>query len=141
MLRSLALLTLLAVLAGCAADRNAALAEQAQTALLGLSEEQVLACAGNPVERAREGGNTLLVYFAEISRRVAVSTPAAPMPIGLPEPQPHFTYYRFCETSFVLKGGRVAELRMKGRTDTGRETLDACAQTVMRCMKGKAGTI
>lgn len=127
-------LLLLTALAACA-SRQTEMAEAAQKSLIGLTEEQVLACAGQPDQRLIDGGMRLLVYPRETTREITVDTPARPNPTGMAQPQPTYDYYRVCETTFALRGGRVVQVRMKGRTETGRPNLDACGATVARCLR------
>jgi hypothetical protein len=134
MIRRLVPLLLLTVLAACA-SREAEMAETAQKSLIGLTEDQVLACAGQPDQRLMEGGTRLLVYPRETTRQLTVDTPARPNPTGMAQPQPTYEYYRSCETTFALRGGRVSQVRMRGRTETGRPNLDACGVTVSRCLR------
>lgn len=134
MIRRLAPLLLLTILAACT-SRQTEMAEAAQKSLIGLTEEQVLACAGQPDQRLTDRGLRLLVYPRETTREITVDTPARPNPTGMAQPQPTYDYYRTCETTFVLQNGRVVQLRMKGRTETGRPNLDACGATVSRCLR------
>lgn len=134
MIRALVPLLLLPLVVACA-SRQTEMAEAAQKSLIGLTEDQVLACAGQPDQRLIDGGNRLLVYPRETTRVLTVETPARPNPIGMAQPQPTYEYYRVCETTFVLRGGKVIQLRMRGRTETGRPNLDACGATVARCLK------
>lgn len=134
MIRRLAPLLLLTVLAACT-SRQTEMAEAAQKSLIGLTEDQILACAGQPDQRLVDRGLRLLVYPRETTREVTVETPARPNPTGMAQPQPTYDYYRVCETTFVLQNGRVAQVRMKGRTETGRPNLDACGVTVSRCLR------
>lgn len=134
MIRRLAPLLLMTVLAACASHETE-MAEAAQKSLIGLTEEQVLACAGQPDQRLTDRGLRLLVYPRETTRQVTVETPARPNPTGMAQPQPTYDYYRVCETTFAFRGGRVVQVRMKGRTETGRPNLDACGVTVSRCLR------
>lgn len=135
--RSILLLTIVLALAACGSSREETQAERAKTALIGISEDSLFACAGQPVEEQRDGADRILIYRAELSQSVRVQTPAAPLPMPMPEPEPHFTYTKTCATAFLLRDGRVRAIRMEGRTDTGRPSIEACGKTVERCMKGR----
>ncbi len=134
MIRILIALSLVTALAACA-SRETEMAQAAQKSLIGLTEDQVLACAGRPDQALADRGLRLLVYPRETVRELTVDTPARPNPTGMAQPQPTYDYYRVCETTFALQNGRVVQVRMRGRTETGRPNLDACGVTVSRCLR------
>jgi hypothetical protein len=134
MIRALVPLLLLPLVVACA-SRQTEMAEAAQKSLIGLTEDQVLACAGRPDQALTDRGLRLLVYPRETVRELTVDTPARPNPTGMAQPQPTYDYYRVCETTFALQNGRVVQVRMRGRTETGRPNLDACGVTVSRCLR------
>lgn len=134
MIRILIALSLVTALAACA-SRETEMAQAAQKSLIGLTEDQVLACAGRADQALADRGLRLLVYPRETVRELTVDTPARPNPTGMAQPQPTYDYYRVCETTFALQNGRVVQVRMRGRTETGRPNLDACGVTVSRCLR------
>jgi hypothetical protein len=74
----------------------------AQKALLGKSEQEVLACAGEPKKRSSSGEDTLLTYHRKapvFEESFAISKTSVPCP------------RHACEAVVVLKDGRVAEVQ------------------------------
>ncbi|WP_428246008.1 hypothetical protein [Ferrovibrio sp.] len=129
-------LAFLVLLAGCASGQEE-LALRGQKELVGLSEQQLLSCAGEPTARNRENGVDLLSYFRESSAYASMNSGTDRDYSPLSRPGGDYEYFRYCETTFALRQGRVTEVAMKGRTATGRETLVACGQIVARCLKAK----
>lgn len=119
-------------LASCASPYDG-MAERAKTELIGISRAQLLACAGEPVDSAREQGAELLIYFREVTRRAAGPEPETRTPI--PQLERGNDYSRYCEAVFFVREGRVSAIEMTGRTSIGRATLTACGPIVERCLK------
>ena len=74
----------------------------AQQALIGMTEQEVLACAGKPKTRSSSGGGTVLTYRRAapvFEESFAGSRGSVPCP------------RHGCEAVIVLKDGRVAEAR------------------------------
>jgi hypothetical protein len=124
---------LLALAAAACASPYERLAERGQSELVGLSRDRILACAGSPTETARRDGDELLVYYSELARRVAAAEGEARSPV--PERDFAPTYTSVCETTFVLRAGRVVEVTMSGRTGAGRPSIAACGIVAERCLK------
>lgn len=118
-------------LAACASG-DERLAERGRTELIGLPRERLLACAGQVVDSGSEGDAELLVFYAESQRWVAVDRPASGSPIRPADNG--YAYRRSCEATFVLRQGRVVEVRLQGRTGAGRTNVGACAPIVDRCL-------
>ncbi len=133
-MKALSFLLIVGLLAGCSTAQED-LALRGQKELLGLSEPQLLACAGEPTARNRENGVDLLSYFRESSASAQMSVDRDTSPLSR-TPAP-YEYFRYCETTFALRQGRVFDVAMKGRTATGRETLVACGQIVAKCLGAK----
>ncbi len=89
------------------------LAERAQTELVGISAEKLLACAGAPNRRATSGGLEVLTYVVRKDTDEIA---------------------HFCEATFVLKSGRVTEVSYRGTTGlvTGRAH---CGYVVENCLR------
>lgn len=118
-------------LAACAsplADR----AERARTQMLGMSMDQLQACAGQPTATNRENGTEIWSYFRETSRSAAAISDVGYTPTNRGETS--YDYFRYCEAVFLFQQGRVREIDFRGRTSTGRQTLEPCGAIVQRCV-------
>lgn len=107
-------------------------AERARTAMIGLSDAQLKACAGEPTARNRENDADLWSYFRETSRSATVQT-ARPGAI-VDRDEIVGDYFRYCEATFVIQRGRISALEFRGRTATGREVLEPCGAIIDRCV-------
>ncbi|WP_026873162.1 hypothetical protein [Inquilinus limosus] len=137
------------VLNGCSereARQQQALA--AQSDLVGTSEAQLLACAGTPA-RSRSAGNTRYLTYqsagmsadeaagvggfggstAGTAMGVNPVNRGVGMPIGTSALDPNY-----CEATFTLVDGRVAEVRY--RTSGGYFRTASCSDIVAPCMGG-----
>lgn len=133
-MKALPLLLLAGLLAGCSSTQED-LARRGQKELVGLPEAQLLACAGEPTALNREQDTVLWSYFRESSASAQMSVDEDKSPLS--RNPGSYEYFRYCETTFALRQGRVVDVAMKGRTATGRETLVACGQIVARCLRNK----
>jgi len=53
---------------GCAeAPLNGSVSHSAQQALIGKTNKELFACAGNPVSEKTKGGQTVIIYYKEAS--------------------------------------------------------------------------
>jgi hypothetical protein len=87
--------------AACATDRPDG-SFPAQKALIGKTETEVLACAGEPKKRSSSGEDTLLTYHRKapvFEESFAISKTSMPC------------LRHACEAVVVLKDGRVAEVQ------------------------------
>lgn len=110
-------------------------AERARTELLGISGDQLKACAGQPTALNRENGADIWSYFRETSRSATVQTEVGFSPSGRGEMATD--YFRYCEATFILQNNRVTALEFRGRTATGREVMEPCGAIVDRCIAEK----
>jgi len=131
---SLAPLALLAFLAGCSSSLEQK-AITAQTSMIGFTDAQLKACLGEPVAVNREGGTDIWSYFRETSRSATSVSDVGYTPANRGETS--YDYFRYCEAVFLLHGGKVQALEFRGRTSTGRRTLEPCGALVQRCVPGK----
>lgn len=129
---SLSALAFAALLSGCASEGEE-LALRSQKELVGVSEQRILACVGEPTARNRENGTDLLSYFRETSSSAPMSIDTDKSPLSR-SPAP-YDYFRYCEATFAVRQGRVVDVAMQGRTATGRSTLSACGPIVAKCLK------
>lgn len=118
-------------LSGCTVHRSI-VATRAQTQLVGMSKVELLSCAGAPVrqERAEEfefltfvGGGDSMGYgvatFTSPNTAIATGKSAR----------------RYCEATFVLKGGIVQKVNYQGRTGGLLTRGEQCAFIVENCVK------
>jgi hypothetical protein len=123
------------LLAGCASDLDTA-AARAPKELPGLTAAQLKLCAGEPAAKNREGGNEIWSYFRESSSSVTTDSGLGSTPTnrGITT----FEYARYCDAAFTLRDGRVVAVALRGRTSTGRPTLEPCGALVQSCLKLRA---
>lgn len=134
-MRHIALLALSVLLAACTSDLELA-AERAPRDLPGLTATQLKLCAGEPAARNREGGNEVWSYFRETSASATADSGIGDTPTG--RGSASFDYYRYCDATFWLRDGKVTAVQLKGRTSTGRATLEPCGAIVQSCLKLRA---
>jgi hypothetical protein len=125
------LLLALPLLGACASPLDQ-VAERARTEMIGMSEAQLKACAGEPTALNRENGIDLWSYFRETSRSATTISDVGYTPTNRAESS--YDYFRYCEATFHLQNGRVREVDFRGRTATGREILEPCGAIVQRCV-------
>ena len=130
--RLAACLILVFGLAGCASPLEQ-LAERARTEMVGMTDSQLKACAGEPTAINRENGLDLWSYFRETTRSATTVSDVGYTPTHRGETS--YDYFRYCEATFALQNGRVREVDFRGRTATGREILEPCGAIVQRCVK------
>lgn len=130
----LPLAVLLPVLAACASPLEEK-AERARSAMIGMSGDQLMACAGQPTARNRENSADLWSYFRETSRSATIQTDQGFSPAGRSEVVGD--YFRYCEATFILQNNRITALEFRGRTATGREVLEPCGAIIDRCLPSK----
>jgi hypothetical protein len=121
-------------LAGCTSPLELA-AERAQTEMIGMTDAQLRACAGEPTATNRENGADLWSYFRETSRSATSISDIGYTPTNRGETT--YDYFRYCEATFTLQGGRVRAVEFRGRTATGREVMEPCGAIVERCVKAR----
>lgn len=124
----------LALLGACASPLEQ-VAERARTEMVGMSDAQLKACAGEPTALNRENGVDLWSYFRETSRSATTVSDVGYTPTGRAETS--YDYFRYCEATFALQNGRVREVEFRGRTATGREIMEPCGAIVQRCVKAQ----
>ena len=122
MKRFLSTLCLMA-LAGCALER-AQLAQDAQSKMIGLTKESVLACMGIPASKAQEGVTEVWSYNSGNNHVEAVAFR------GVAAAESHY-----CVINVVMSGGKVSKVNYSGPTGgliTGGEQ---CAFAVQNCAR------
>lgn len=122
-----------ALLLGACASPLDQVAERARTEMIGLTEAQLKACAGEPTATNREGAVDIWSYFRETSRSATAISDVGYTPTNRGETT--YDYFRYCEATFLFQGGRVQAVEFRGRTATGREIMEPCGAIVERCVK------
>jgi hypothetical protein len=95
-------------LSGCAVHR-ARVAHKAERQLMGLSETELLKCAGAPAQEKHAGSLSFLTYHGG-GDGVAVGA-VAQSQLGVASFK-----RRYRDATFTLENGRVADLQYRGRT-------------------------
>jgi len=119
-------LVLIANLSGCALHR-ARVAHRAEDKLVGLSEEELLRCAGAPAQERRAGELSFLTYHGG-GDGVAIGA-VAQSQLGVAAFK-----RRYCDATFTLQNGRVADLQYRGRTGGLLTRDEQCAFIVEDCV-------
>ncbi|MDD3030607.1 MAG: hypothetical protein PHS57_10110, partial [Alphaproteobacteria bacterium] len=109
-------IALLGTLAGCGSFRRDHVAEQAKTAMLGLTREEVLACMGPANKRATEGETEVWSYRSTDRLRASASgslkiSGDARMGYGSRSD-------KFCTVNVVMRGGVVEKVNYLGPSAT-----------------------
>jgi hypothetical protein len=120
------LLVFLVCLSGCTIHR-ARVAHKAESKLIGLTEEQLLHCAGAPAQEKRSGSLSFLTYHGG-GDGVAVGASGGSQ-IGVAAYK-----HRYCDATFELRDGRVAALQYHGRTGGLLTHDEQCAFIVEDCV-------
>lgn len=130
------LLPLAAILLASCANPQGEMALQAPRALVGMPKGELLACAGVPERNAADGRTEYLSYTQHqtiIEREVDYERDRW-TPRGLPSiRRPEVKIWRrdfACEATFILRDGRVAELRY----NEGRD-ITLCHRIIANCMR------
>jgi hypothetical protein len=118
-------------LAGCAAHHRAEVAKQAQVDLVGYTKAQILSCAGAPVRSDRAQDIEVLTYVAGgDSTGAVVGVAQSSVGVGVVG-----SHKRYCEVTFVLRGGVVEKVNYAGRTGGAATKGEQCAVVVEGCLK------
>jgi hypothetical protein len=136
------------VLAGCAAQQRAQVAQEAQDKMIGLRKEQVLACMGVPANKASEGstevwsydsGNGQVIASAFGGSTTQASATGGP---GFATGQANtvssgigVSSRRFCKVDIVMTNGVVSRVNYSGPTGGLLTTGEQCAFAVQNCVR------
>jgi hypothetical protein len=132
MTRILALFVALG-LSACAAHQRAETAQRAKDELVGLKKSELLACAGAPARSAVSEDIEVLTYEGGgDSRGVGVGTATRGLAVGTIS-----SYRRYCEVTFVLRGGVVDKVNYAGRTGGLATKGEQCAFVVENCVSAR----
>jgi hypothetical protein len=135
------------LLAGCAVQR-AQVAQDAQSSMVGLSKEQVLACMGPPQNKAAEGQTEVWSYASGngYNSTIATSNVETNGQAQLVGNQVYgsssssgfgtaVSRRRFCTVNVVMSGGYVSAVNYQGPTGGLLTAGEQCAYAVEACTK------
>lgn len=114
----IALTAVCRLLGGCAIER-AAVAQQAQGDMVGMSKEQILACMGPPMNKAAEGATAAWSYSTNPTMMLDRGSGAT----------------RYCTVTILMTGGNVSAGRYQGPTGGLIAQGEQCAYAVDACVK------
>jgi hypothetical protein len=117
-MRILRIVALAAALGGCAMQR-AELDQQAQTSMIGMPREKVLACMGPPAQKATEGQTEVWAYNTSPTIVLNEGSGAT----------------RFCTINIVMAGGAVSAVNYRGPTGGLLTRGEQCAYAVEACTR------
>jgi len=135
------------VVTGCAIER-AQVAHDAQSRMVGLTKEQLLACMGPPAAKAAEGATEVWSYNSGNDRTTiagfgqSVTNPSAAGARGYASGTA-FTMgsgvgvssRRYCTVNVVMSGGRVSRINYSGPTGGLLSAGEQCAYAVQNCAR------
>jgi hypothetical protein len=125
-------------ISGCSSSRfgRAEVATQAKAQMIGMSQEQVLACMGAPAQHAAvgqtevwsypSGGDTTTVSTANGSVDAAGNASA----FGTSQ-----SAHRYCVVNVVMTAGKVSAVNYTGRTGGWASQGEQCAFAVQNCLQ------
>lgn len=113
---------------GCAQLEQAQVAKSAQSQMVGISKEAVLACMGPPHRRMAEGQTEVWGYDASSGSTVSRDAVSGSQSVDR----------LYCTINVVMNSGKVARLDYAGRTtgsDFGVASGQECAVAVRKCVR------
>jgi hypothetical protein len=117
-MRYLGIVTLCVALGGCALER-AQIAQQAQSSMIGMPKEQVLACMGPPVNKAIEGRTEVWAYSTNPTINLDRGSGST----------------RYCNINITMNAGAVSAVNYQGPTGGLISQGEQCAYAVDACVK------
>jgi outer membrane protein assembly factor BamE (lipoprotein component of BamABCDE complex) len=127
MLRKFGTLVGIIFLAGCSFQR-AQVAADAQTAMVGMSKEQVLACMGPPINKAAEGATEVWSYASGNGRTDVDAVGGRGWAAGTETK-------RFCTVNVTMASGRVSRINYVGPTGGLLTQGEQCAFALSNCLQ------
>jgi hypothetical protein len=121
--------------AGCTVQR-ALVAQDAQTKMVGLTKEQVLACMGPPASRMAEGATEVWSYNSGDGRTTttaSATTIADPGRTTISGVGTAVTRQRSCTVNVTMADGRVNRVNYLGPTGGLLTAGEQCAYVVQAC--------
>ncbi len=137
-MRALALGCAAMLLAGCTVNR-AQDAETAQTKMMGLSQERLLACMGEPANKAVEGNRAVWSYNSESEQSprhfctLELVTLIGPSCVDWFSP-PTPPLKRACTVNIVMSNARVTQVNYVGPTGESLTHGEQCRSAIENCV-------
>ena len=124
-MRNLELLALGLTLTGCAGQRTET-AQDPRTTMVGMQQEQVIACMGAPARKTLEAAGEVWEYSSDARMTVANASTGA-----------NSTRFssRLCDINIVFSNGHVSAVNFTGPTGGLPVSSDQCANAVNPCVK------
>jgi outer membrane protein assembly factor BamE (lipoprotein component of BamABCDE complex) len=117
-MRVLGIVALGLALSGCAIER-AQIAQQAQTNMIGMPKEQVLACMGPPANKATEGKTEVWAYSTNPTINLDRGSGST----------------RYCNINITINVGAVSAVNYQGPTGGLISQGEQCAYAVDACVR------
>ena len=118
----------LGLLLGSCALQRAQIATEAQSGMIGLTKEQVLACMGPPVNKASEGATEVWSYASGNGRTQVAIAGGQDWASGV-------STHRFCTVNVTMTDGRVSRVNYVGPTGGLLTGGEQCAFAVQNCTR------
>ncbi len=126
-----AAMLLLALLSACAFQR-AQEASDAQTKMIGMSKERVLACMGPPAAKAAEGATEVWSYPSGNGMTVGGASVVAQRGFATGVGA---SSSRFCTVNVTMVDGAVSRMNYVGPTGGALTQGEQCAFAIQNCLK------
>jgi hypothetical protein len=129
------------LLAGCAVTKRVEDAENAQTKIVGLSEERLLACVGAPANKTVEGNREIWSYnsdYEQSSRRfckLELVTFFGPSCVDGFSPPTRPPVRVACTVKIVMNNSRVTQVNYAGATGEPLTHGEQCGLAVENCVR------
>lgn len=132
MKKTLVLLVIVTLLAGCASTKfgRADLAQRAKVELIGKTKKDLLICAGVPLRSEQAEDMEFLTYLSGGDSDAYVSSGAGSSAGG----GTVSARKRYCEVTFILRGGVVEKVNYSGRTGGLITEGEQCTFVLQNCL-------
>jgi len=124
-MRNLAIVALGVALAGCSTNRTE-VDQDPRAKMVGMQQDQVIACLGAPARRTLEGAGEVWNYSSD-NRMI-------PTNANTDVNSSRFSS-RICNINIVFTNGKVSAVNYTGPTGTAPVTSDQCANAISPCAK------
>jgi len=128
-MRNWGIIVLCLALTGCSTPRTET-AQDPRAKMVGMQQEQVIACMGAPVQRALESDGEVWHYSSE-SGKGATSASTALNGSNFSS--------RLCDVNIVFSKGQVSAVKFTGPLDGAAGSADQCTSAISPCVKQRDG--
>lgn len=133
---ALFLLLLLGLCATACSVERAEVASEAQNKMVGMSNEQLLACMGAPDRQATIGDTEVWSYISGGDTSTFANATGSTNETGYTHVfGSSHSIHRYCVVNIVTKSGRVAAVHYTGRTGGLLTRGEECAFAVQNCVQ------